>query len=222
MKKGTKLKTALFLLAAATNMSYASESCVPPKKGQTPLKVLECLQKGLDTLTAKTEKQQKRLQEQVLQLKAENQAQQDEIQALKLQLVAQKKELDERLTLMSISRKKNVFTFVDAKGTKHTLDLGDGKKPLENEWIAYRPGNNKKKEDAILYFNLNGSPSIACTLLHDEDDSLRSGFYFATDGGNDFKSIWGKGGINTFALSREGVASYVIGVWASYNILCVK
>jgi hypothetical protein len=78
MKKRTKLKTALFLLAAATNMTYASERtgisyCVPPKKGQTPLEVLECLQKGLDTLTAKTEKQQ----EQVLQLKAENQAPQD-------------------------------------------------------------------------------------------------------------------------------------------------
>lgn len=69
MKKGTKLKTALFLLAAATNMTYASESCVPPKKGKTPLDVLECLQKGLDTLAAETEKQQ----EQIAELKQENQ-----------------------------------------------------------------------------------------------------------------------------------------------------
>jgi len=75
MKKGTKLKTALFLLAAATNMTYASESCVPPKKGQTPLDVLECLQKGLD-----------KQQHQISELKAENKAQQDEIQALKLRL----------------------------------------------------------------------------------------------------------------------------------------
>jgi len=58
MKKRTKLKTALFLLAAATNMTYASESCFPPKKGQTPLDVLECLQKGLDTLAASNKKQQ--------------------------------------------------------------------------------------------------------------------------------------------------------------------
>ncbi|KHD06870.1 hypothetical protein PN36_10060 [Candidatus Thiomargarita nelsonii] len=210
MKTRTKLKTALFLLAAATNMTYASESCVPPAKGQTPLDVLECLQKGLD-----------KQQQQISELKAENQAQQDKIQALQKQLVVQKKELDERLTLMSIYRDdKNVIKFVDAKGTKHTLDLGDGKKQLQNEWIAYRPGNNKK--DAILYFNLNGSPSIACTLLHDEDDSLRSGFYFATDGGNDVESIWGKKGIHTFALSREGVASYVTGGWATHKILCVK
>jgi hypothetical protein len=69
MTKRLKLKTAL-LLAAAANVSYASESCVPPKKGQTPLEVLECLQKGLDTLTAKTEKQQKRIAE----LEKENEA----------------------------------------------------------------------------------------------------------------------------------------------------
>ncbi|OAD23641.1 secreted protein [Candidatus Thiomargarita nelsonii] len=69
MTKRLKLKTAL-LLAAAVNVSYASESCFPPKKGQTPLDVLECLQKGLDTLTAKTEKQQKR----IVELEKENEA----------------------------------------------------------------------------------------------------------------------------------------------------
>jgi hypothetical protein len=78
MKKRTKLKTALFLLAAATNMTYASERtgisyCVPPKEGQTPLEVLECLQSALD-----------KQRQQISELKAENQAQQDEIQALKL------------------------------------------------------------------------------------------------------------------------------------------
>jgi len=64
MKPHSKLKTALFL-AAAANVSYASESCFPPKKGQTPLDVLECLQSVQDAqqqqiaeLTAKTEKQQ--------------------------------------------------------------------------------------------------------------------------------------------------------------------
>jgi hypothetical protein len=64
MTKRLKLKTAL-LLAAAVNVSYASESCVPPKKGQTPLDVLECLQSVQDAqqqqiseLAAKTEKQQ--------------------------------------------------------------------------------------------------------------------------------------------------------------------
>jgi hypothetical protein len=59
-----RLKTAL-LLAAAANVSYASESCVPPKKGQTPFEVLECLQSVQDA-------QQKRIS----QLEKDNQAQQ--------------------------------------------------------------------------------------------------------------------------------------------------
>jgi len=59
MKKRTKLKTALFLLAAATNMTYASESGVPPKKGQTPLDVLECFQRGFDSYEKRISKLEK-------------------------------------------------------------------------------------------------------------------------------------------------------------------
>jgi len=62
MKPHSKLKTALFL-AAAANMTYASESCFPPKSGQTPLEVLECFQNVQDA-------QQKRITE----LEKENQA----------------------------------------------------------------------------------------------------------------------------------------------------
>jgi hypothetical protein len=90
MKTCTKLKTALFL-AAAANMTYASESCVPPKKGQTPLDVLECLQKGLDTLTAKTEKQQKRIAE----LEKENHAVRQNTDAI----------IENHATLSSLQRK---------------------------------------------------------------------------------------------------------------------
>jgi hypothetical protein len=64
MTKRLKLKTAL-LLAAATNMTYASESCFPPKSGQTPLEVLECFQSVQDA-------QQKRISK----LEKDNQAQQ--------------------------------------------------------------------------------------------------------------------------------------------------
>jgi len=209
MKKRTKLTTAL-LLAMAVNSSYATERCFPPV-GEIPTlpEVLECFQNTVD-------KQQQLIEK----LTAENQAQQDEIQALQKQLVAQKKELDERLTLMSIGRDEStVITFVDAKGSKHTLNLGEGKKALQNEWISYRPGNNEKTEDAILYFNLTGSPSFVCTLLHDEDDRARLGFYFATDTNDN--SIWGKTQAS-FILSRKGVTSYVIDIWAAYSILCVK
>jgi len=149
----------------------------------------------------------------------ENQALRDKVQALEKQLVTQKKELDESLTLMSIHRNDNIIIYVDAKGSKHTLNLGEGKKAIQNEWIAYKPSNNEKKEDAILYFNLTGSPSFSCTLLHDEDDAARPGFHFATDTNDD--SIWGKTQAS-FILSRKGVTSYVIDAWAGYNILCVK
>jgi len=100
--------------------------------------------------------------------------------------------------------------------------LGDGQKQVSNEGIVYQPGNKENKTDAALYFNLTGSPSIACTLLHHEDDWARTGFYFATDSGNDVKGNWGKGGIHTFMLSRENALSYVFDNNANYQILCVK
>jgi len=129
------------------------------------------------------------------------------------------------MTLMGIGRESgNTIRFDDATGHRHKLDLGDGTKSLQNEWIAFRPGNEEKAQDASLYFNLTGSLSYACTLLHSDDDSLQSstGLYSATGGGNDFTSIWGKDKINTFALSREKYVSYVLAAYASYKILCIK
>ena len=70
--------------------------------------------------------------------------------------------------------------------------MGDGQKQVSNEGIVYQPGNKENKTDAALYFNLTGSPSIACTLLHYEDDGARTGFYFATDGVMILKKCGGK------------------------------
>jgi len=65
MKPQTKLKTALFL-AAALNVSYASETCFPPKNDIPTLpEVLECFQsvqdaqrRKIEELVTITEKQQ--------------------------------------------------------------------------------------------------------------------------------------------------------------------
>jgi len=215
MKKPAILATLTLL---APPMMAADEPCNPDRGGTFH----SCLTHMLERI-GQLETENQAQQADIQRLPAEKHARQAENKSLRNELVAHKKAFEEKLTLMSISRDGNtVMTFVDAKGTPHTLDLGDGNNQLKNEWIAYRPGNNENKVEAALYFNLSDSPSAICTLLHDDDDYLRSGFYFATDGGNNFGSIWGKEGIHTFALSRIGVTSYVIDGYASYQIFCVK
>jgi len=92
MKNRSKLKTAL-LLAMAVNSSYAEERCFPPV-GEIPTlpEVLECFQKGLDTVTAENQKQQTTIntqqglidaqQQQISELEAENQALKTQVEQL--------------------------------------------------------------------------------------------------------------------------------------------
>ena len=240
MKKRVKLQAAI--LAVIASSSYADESCLTDVENKESLEVFQCVEAKQNRQQKQMRRQQEKSQlieqrekknraqladhsdimyymnQRIGQLEKENQALRKEMASLQKQLVAQKKVFEEKLTSMHIYRTGSIIKFVDAKGTQHTLDLGDGKIPMKNdEWIAYRPGNNEK--DAILYFNLSGSPSFACTLLHEEDDYPQSGFYFATDSDS---VMGGKKRINTFALSRTGIASYVINSAAGYHILCVK
>ncbi len=69
--------------------------------------------------------------------------------------------------------------------------------------------------DDILELTLAGSNSLACTLLHYEDDQPRK-YYYATDGGNDC------GGMNTwcFRLKREGGNSNPIYTNSNFYIIC--
>jgi len=65
MRKRVLLQTAV-LLSAVVNFSYVEASCWPPKPGETPLEVLECLQSELDTQQkriAVLEKENQRLRE---------------------------------------------------------------------------------------------------------------------------------------------------------------
>lgn len=112
-----------------------------------------------------------------------------------------------------------VITFNAPDGTTATLDLGDGSIAVQNEYIAYTPGDIST--DSILYFNIEAAASGACTLLHSEDDTPRTGYYFATDGGNCCGTIWGNETTSTFIFRREGQGGRdVIPRYAGFQIFC--
>ncbi len=127
-------------------------------------------------------------------------------------------------TMMSFYRAGNgdiIYTAPD--GANYTVAVGNGSASAglgATSKVAFAPGDGTTTFGK-LYFNLNGIPSYACTLLHNEDDSIRHGFGFATDGGNGYASIWG-GSTNTktFVLEREGVAGVPISVNQSFRIIC--
>ena len=75
--------------------------------------------------------------------------------------------------------------------------------------------------DAELQFKLTGSHSIACMLLHEEDDLPESskGIYFSTDGGNSCK-VYTNTDESCFNLKREGGGADTIMRWSSYAIIC--
>jgi hypothetical protein len=127
-------------------------------------------------------------------------------------------------TMMSFFRAGDgAIHYTAPDGSTYILTVGDGTASAglgASSKVAYAPGNGTTTWGK-LYFNLNGIPSYACTLLHNEDDSIRHGFGFATDGGNGYASIWG-GSTNTktFVLEREGTAGVPIGVNQSFRIIC--
>jgi hypothetical protein len=85
--------------------------------------------------------------------------------------------------------------------------------------VRYRPSGSAEG-DGILYFNIDDQPSIACQLLHEEDDVARSGYYIGTDGGNGKIAIWGDATTGTFEIAREGVAGIPIAVNAQFAMIC--
>ncbi len=127
-------------------------------------------------------------------------------------------------TMMAFSRGTNGdVTYTAPDGANYTLAVGNGTASVglgSGSKIAFAPGNGTTTFGK-LYFNLNGIPSYGCTLLHNEDDSVRHGWGFATDAGNGYTSIWG-GTTNTktFVLEREGVAGVPIAVHQSFRIIC--
>lgn len=85
---------------------------------------------------------------------------------------------------------------------------GNGKKVM-----AYKPSSTG---DGELVVSLEGAVSIACTLLHYEDDFPRK-HYFATDsGGNNPLER------PAFILRAEGINNNPVPRAASFRVMCVK
>ncbi len=129
------------------------------------------------------------------------------------------------ITKMMVGRTNNSVTLVDAGGVLRTLDLGtcaDGAVCVDpSGHIALADATAVSGQDSTLHFNIDGSPSITCTLFHSDDDTPRSGLYFSTDNGNGYASIWGNSTTPTFSLRREGNAGSVLDNFSGYAIVCL-
>ncbi|MGA1864642.1 MAG: proprotein convertase P-domain-containing protein [bacterium] len=133
-------------------------------------------------------------------------------------------------TKMLISRVQNTIFFTAADGSQHTLNIADITLPVGNTHIHYYPNcteNDCKSGDSnnesVLFLNMEGSPSICCTLLGDEDDhtSVSKGLYWATDNGNNSMDAWGNSSTPTFKLSKDGISDGIpMGNYSSYAIIC--
>jgi hypothetical protein len=127
-------------------------------------------------------------------------------------------------TMMSFYRAGDgVIHYTAPDGLDYTLAVGDGTASVglgATSKLAFTPGNGTTTWGR-LYFNLNGIPSFACTLLHHEDDYVRHGYAFATDGGNGYASVWG-GVTNTrtFELQLDGMGGVPIHINQSFRIIC--
>lgn len=127
-------------------------------------------------------------------------------------------------TMMSFHRDgAGLIVYTAPNGTEYTLNAGNGSSAAGNtpgSKVAFLPGNGSTTW-GTLYFDVTGVPSFACTLLHHEDDFIRHGYGYATDGGNGVTGAWG--GANnkhTFMLELEGTAGVPIAINQSFRILC--
>ena len=122
--------------------------------------------------------------------------------------------------------------YTDPQGTTWLLDItavapGGGVYSAGDIGLRTEPTADPNDDpaalgDYTLYFRLNGVPSAACTMLHDDDDEARPGWYFATDSGSttEVDEVWGSGDNQTFILAREGVETFPIGRYDRFYILC--
>ncbi|MGK7952525.1 MAG: hypothetical protein AB4368_27990 [Xenococcaceae cyanobacterium] len=85
---------------------------------------------------------------------------------------------------------------------------GNGKKVM-----AYKPSSTG---DGELVVSLEGAVSIACTLLHDEDDVPRK-YYFATDARNNNPLER-----PAFILRAEGLSNSPVQRFALLRVMCLQ
>ncbi len=84
---------------------------------------------------------------------------------------------------------------------------GNGQKVM-----AYKPSST---EDGELVLSLEGAVSIACTLLHDEDDVPRK-YYFATDANQNPLDR------PAFILRTEGLKNSPVLRNSQFRVMCVE
>lgn len=131
---------------------------------------------------------------------------------------------------MLISRVQNTIFFKAADGTQYTLNIPDKTQPVGNAQIYYYPNctendcvSGDSNNESLLYFNIESSPSICCTLLSNEEDytTLSKGLYWATDSGNNSTDAWGNSTTATFKLSKDKISDNIpISNYSSYAIIC--
>ena len=124
-------------------------------------------------------------------------------------------------TVMGLSRGgSTVISVTTPGGVVSSLDVAGGTGLVSNGILAYVPGS-AGGSDGRVYVNINGVPSMACTLLHSDDDGIRYGIAFATDAGNGMAGIWGNSDTRTFLMSQQGQPGLPLAINASYHILCM-
>lgn len=74
-------------------------------------------------------------------------------------------------------------------------------------------------EDSSVYLDLTAFPGQACTLLHDDDDRARPGWYYATDHNRDDPLVFPTRR-PIFELRREGSTEAMILACQQFSILC--
>jgi hypothetical protein len=94
-------------------------------------------------------------------------------------------------------------------GDTHSLDADNPPNPADS-WAIVQDSQNRPVmayspsafgSDGTLYVSIEGAPSRAATLLHDEDDAPRK-LYYATDNGNGTENPLGR---PAFILRGEGM-----------------
>lgn len=116
-----------------------------------------------------------------------------------------------------------VITWKGPDGDTHSLDVnnpaGPGEYTIENDSngkpvMAYKVGQGG--DDGELVVSLEGAPSLAATLLHNEDD-FPAKYYYATDTGNSRNPL----GRWSFRIKTEGRKNSPFENWANFNVMVV-
>ncbi len=122
-----------------------------------------------------------------------------------------------------LHRKDSELFYTAPDRSTYSIDLDEAK---IGEWLVVEDGDDKGviallKEndgfDATLILSLDKACSWAATLLHEEDDSADTVYYYATDMGNSTELKR-----PAFILRAQGLSECPVAKWKRFRIMCVK